>query len=197
MKVIEHPARDFPERRYFNQETNEFVIIPAMHLEPMRLQLEHSLLSMRKYEAQTHRPFNAAEGLNPDELLEYVKCMTINTQKDDKVYGQLTPNDLQEIVQYIQDASSAWEIKERVERKPQRKNLPKTVEAIYFAMIQYGIPFECEKWHLNSLLALIDYCFRNGGTGGGGSGPRKTEKEMREYWRAMNEANRKKYHSKG
>ena len=194
MKVIEHPARDFPERKFFDRSTNEFITIPAMHLEPMRLQLEHSLMSMRRYEAQMHKPFSSAKGLTQEELLEYIKCMTVNTQKSDAVYSQLTPNDLQEIADYIQDPSSAWEIREQPGPKKPSSRRPNTVESIYYAMIQYGIPWECEKWHLNSLMALIDYCYRKGGTTGGKT---RSQKEMNEFYRAMNEANRKKYNSKG
>lgn len=197
MKVIEHPAKDIPERTFFDQRTNEFVRIPAMHLEPIRLQLEHSLMSMRRYEAETHRPFSSAEGLSQEELLIYIKCMTINPQKSDEVYKQLTPNDLLEIAQYIQDPRSAWEIREIPgPKKPARRNRPNTVESIYYAMIQYGIDWEAEKWHLNSLMALIDYCYRQGGTTGGG-GKSKSQKEMNQFYHAMNMANRKKYNSKG
>lgn len=194
MMTIDHPARDIPARRFFNDKTNEFITIPAVHLGPVHLQLEHSLISMRKFEAKMHQPFSSSEKMSGEELLEYIKCMTVTPPKSNDVYDQLTNNDLVAISDYIQDANSAWEIRPPTDKeKQQSRRLPNTVESIYYAMIQYGIPFECEKWHLNSLMALIDYCYRKGG---GGSKAR-TQKEWNEYYRRMNEANRKKYHSKG
>ena len=196
MMIIEHPARDIPERRFFDYRKNEFITIPAIHLDPVRLQLEHSLMSMRRYEAKMHKPFSSSERLSGDDLMEYIKCMAVTQPKNENMYSQLTTAALLQISEYIQDANSAWEIRgpSEYEKSQQRRKMPNTVEAIYYAMIQYGIPFECEKWHLNSLMALIDYCYRKGGGGGGRT---RTQKEWNEFYRSMNEANRKKYHSKG
>jgi hypothetical protein len=65
-------------------------------------------------------------------------------------------------------------------------------------MIQYGVPLDCEKWHFNRLMALLDYCDSKGGSSSGAGGPAKqSRKEILEMYRALNEKNRKKYHSKG
>ena len=84
-------------------------------------------------------------------------------------------------------------------RKPGKRTMD-TAEAIYFAIIQLGIPLDCEKWHFNRLSALIDYCAENDG-GGGSKGAMqnrpKSQKEMMEFYHALNQKNRKKYNSKG
>ena len=193
MIVIEHPARDLPEKRYYDRRTKEFITLPAQHLEAMRLQLEHSLLSMRRYEAETHKAFEGTEQMSQEDLLAYIRCMTVNTQKSDDVYRQLSLKDLEKIVTYMIDTHSAWEIKPIRNQKNSRRRVS-TVEAVYYAMIQYGIPMECEKWHINSLMSLIDYFYRQGGGNGGKS---RSQKDMNEIYRSLNEANRKKYNSRG
>ena len=194
--VIEHPERTIPERKIFDSANNEFITIPAVTLKPMKLQLEHSLISIRNWEAEHMKAFSDMEELSPEELLGYIRCMTVNTQKDDSVYNYLTTEDILKIVEYITRINSAWEIRKPKKNGKQKSNRPNTVEAIYYAMIQFGIPFDpCEKWHLGSLMALIDYCSRNGA-----AAPKEKPmnmRELRESWYRINEANKKKYHSRG
>ena len=96
----------------------------------------------------------------------------------------------------MQDQQSAWVIDTK--KKGRKSKRPDTAETIYFGMIQYGIPIECEKWHFNRLMALMDFCDSKGGSVSGAGGPaKKTLREMMEMYHAMNMNNRKKYHSKG
>lgn len=195
MIVISYPERILPERRLFDQERSEFIIIPEMRLKPMKLKLEHSLMSIRIWEAEHETPFSEIEKMTPEELIGYIKCMTINRQEDDSVYDQLTAKDLERVSNYIARQNSAWEIRRSKDKKPGRKR-KNTVEGIYFTMIQLGIPIDpCEQWHLGSLLALIDYFDSKGG--GNSGGKKKTWGEMQAQFLRMNEANRKKYHSRG
>lgn len=196
MIIISHPERTIPEQKLFDQSTSTFVTVPETHLKPMNLQLEHSLRSMRNWEAEHERPFSEIEDMTTEDLVSYIRCMTINTQRDDSIYDQLSANDLVRVVKYISRANSAWKIvqskKKPVRRRKQNRN---TVEGIYYAMIQLGIPIEpCERWHFGSLMALIDYFDKKGI---GGKERPKTMKEMQESWYRLNEANRKKYHSRG
>ena len=194
MITIEYPERKIEEKRYFDQRTNEFVVFPAVTIPPIRLQLEHSLMSIRKWEAEQQKAFSGMDEMNQAELIDYIRCMTINTQKDDNVYNYLTPSDLDRIVKYITKHNSAWEIRPQKETGKGRKKKPPTVESIYYAMTQLGIPYECEKWHLSSLMALIDYCSSKGN---GTPATPKSMRDLRESWYKINEANRKKYHSRG
>ena len=193
MMILSHPERTIPEKTVFDPATSTFIRIPEMHLKPMYLKLEHSLMSVRKWEAEDERAFSDEENMSAEDLIGYIKCMTINTQKDDSVYDQLSANDLIQVSRYIERANSAYKI--RKSRKNDRRRRGHTVESIYYAMIQYGIPIDpCETWHLGSLLALIDYC---GTKGNGGSEKPKNMRELRESWYRINEANRKKYNSRG
>lgn len=153
-------------------------------------------MSIAEWECKWHVPFLGKENLTGEELLDYVRCMTINTQKDPNVYNDLTQEAMIKIVEYMQDPQSAWEINKKKKGRKNRK--PDTVEMIYYGMIQYGIPLECEKWHFNRLMALLDYCDSKGGSVSGAGGPaKKSQKEILEMYRAINEKNRKKYNSKG
>lgn len=196
MLLIDRPARKVPKREYFNNQTQEFITIEEQELKPIHLQLEHSLMSIAKWEARWQKAFIGMENISGEELLDYIRCMTINPQKDPSIYEQLTQDDLLEIVEYMQQPHSAWEIKH--DKKKKKSKRPDTVEMIYFAMIQYGIPLECEKWHFNRLMALMDFCDRKGGSSpGGGSPAKRSQKEIMEMYRAMNEKNRKRFNSKG
>lgn len=188
---------DIPRREYFNNVTQEFITVESVHIDAFHLQLEHSLMSIAKWEAKWHEPFLGKNNLSGKELLDYVRCMTINQQKNPKVYDYLTQEDLLKILEYMQDQNSAWVINPKKKGRKSNKK-PDTVEMIYYGMIQYGIPMECEKWHFNRLMALMDYCDCKGGSVSGAGGPAKrSQKELMEMYRAMNEKNRKKYNSKG
>lgn len=195
MIIISYPERILPERRMFDPVNSEFIVIPEVRLKPMKLKLEHSLMSIRIWEAEHETPFSEIEQMTPEDLIGYIKCMTINRQEDESVYDQLTPNDLERVSEYIAKQNSAWEIRRGDDDKKLKRKRKNTVEGIYYTMIQLGIPIDpCEQWHLGSLLALIDYFDRKGG---GSGGKKKTWGEMQQQWLRMNEANRKKYHSRG
>ena len=156
-------------------------------------------MSIAKWEAKWHEPFLESKELTGEKMLDYIRCMTINPQKNPKVYEMLPEEKVLEIIEYMEDSNSAWVIsKKKKGHRPNRKAA--TVELIYYNMIQLGIPMECEKWHFNRLMALMDYCDEQGGSapGGGGGGPAKqSRREILEMYRAINERNRKKYNSKG
>lgn len=196
MIIISYPERVLPERRLFDQAASEFIVIPEMRLKPMKLKLEHSLMSIRIWEAEHETPFSEIDKMTPEDLIGYIKCMTINRQEDDSVYDQLTAKDLERVSNYIARQNSAWEISRKNGSKRPGRKRKNTVEGIYYTMIQLGIPIDpCEQWHLGSLLALIDYFDRN--SGGNAGGKKKSWSEMQAQFLRMNEANRKKYHSRG
>lgn len=199
MLTIDHPARTIPKREYFNNKTQEFLTIEELHMEEFHLKLEHSLMSISKWESRWHVPFIGREDLSGEELLDYVRCMTVNTVRNPRVYEWLTNEDLVRIIAYMQDENSAWKIRQaKRDKKKGKKEAPEPVEAVYYAMCQYGIPMECEQWHFNRLIALIDYFeSKGGGTPSGGGQKKKTQRELLEMYRAINERNRKRFHSKG
>lgn len=144
-----------PEKELYDEETNEFKTFKAMDL-----QLEHSLISLSKWEAKWKKPFMTDKGaeLSYKEIIDYVRCMTLNQKVDPKVYMTLTMNQLEKVKDYIADPATATTVYTRNTGKGRPSREIITSELIYYQMIYFGIPFECEKWHLNRLLMLIQVC---------------------------------------
>lgn len=122
-------------------------------------QLEHSLISISKWEKQTHKVFLNTD-LTKNELIFYVKCMTVTPNVRDEVYSILSKKNVEEIVKYMNDQATATDLS--AYDKPKKKSMsPQDVmssEVIYFYMINYNIPISCEKWHIKRLLTLIRIC---------------------------------------
>lgn len=198
--TINHPPRDIPEQEYFDNRTQMFITVPGRHVGAIHLQLCHSLMSMAKWESRWHEPFMEKEDMTAEELLDYIRCMTINPQKDQDVYRFLIKEDFEEILDYMKDPMSAVDLTAN-KKKPKRgrKKKQETCETIYCAMFNLGIPKECEKWHFNRLSALIDVCAEadSGSSKAGMNNRPKSQREIMELYHAMNQKNRKKYNSKG
>lgn len=138
----------------FNEETSEFVY--TIVSKEQTLCLEHSLVSLRKWESKWRKPFLSKVKRTDEETLDYIKCMTITQNVDPKVYFHLTPENYEQIGEYINAPQTATYFSEDKNSKNNHEIV--TAELIYYWMISLNIPFECQKWHLNSLLALIRVC---------------------------------------
>lgn len=172
------------QREYFNEETQEFIIVPSA-----KLVLEHSLISVWKWESKWKKSFLNTKKLTNDELSDYVRCMTIGEEADPLVYRFLSAKTLQKIQDYLNEPMTATTFKEQ---KRPHKNEIVTAELIYYWMIESGIPFECEKWHLNRLLALIRVCNIKGA-----SGKKMSNHDIMKQNAELNAARRKALGSKG
>lgn len=140
-----------PGRELFNEETSEFT-----YTKDTVLQLEHSLLSISAWESKWHKPFlGKDENRSIIETIDYVRCMTLNKNVDPAVYNNLTDNELSKVIDYIENPMTATTFRED-KRPPSREIV--TSELIYYWMVSLNIPFECQKWHLNRLLTLIQVC---------------------------------------
>lgn len=173
-----------PSSELFNEELNEFIYIKEKTIE-----LEHSLISISKWESKYHKPFMGNYEKTMEEQLYYIQCMTIKPV-DSKVYLGLTNDVMRQINDYIKDPMSATTIPSSKNKSAPREKI--TSELIYYWMISLNIPFECEKWNLNRLIKLIEVCnFKNK--------PQKnmSAKDLAAQNRALNAARRKKFHSKG
>lgn len=121
-----------------------------------KLQLEHSLVSVSKWESKWCKAFlSEINDKSQEEILDYVRCMTIN-QVDPNVYYMLTSDNIKQIMDYINAPMSATTFSEAPGSKRSRDVV--TSELIYYWMVASQIPFECQKWHLNRLLNLIRIC---------------------------------------
>lgn len=143
-------------KEYFDEETNTFY---KVHNPEVTLHLEHSLLSIAKWESKYCKAFLKSQRKTEEEMFYYIKCMTINKNVDDSVYRNLTKQNIKEINDYINAKMTATHvhIPGQQSNRPGQKDTP-TSELIYYWMIACNIPFECQKWHLNRLMALIKVC---------------------------------------
>lgn len=133
----------------FDEETNEFV-----YTKGCTLQLEHSLISISKWESKWKKPFMVKKPeKTSDELLDYIRCMTINKKVSPDVYLGLTAKQLNEILAYIEDSMTATTFNDAGGQAPSREII--TSELLYYYMLKNNIPLECEKWHINRLITLV------------------------------------------
>lgn len=175
------------EQEMFNSETNEFYIIKATEFK-----IEHSLVSVSKWESKWHIPFLEESFAKTDEMLiDYVKCMTISQNVDPRVYENLSASVIKEINEYIEDPMTATVIKSRNQKKYGGSYV--TSEIIYYWMIAQNIPVEFEKWHLNRLLTLIQVCSEKNST----DNKQMNKRDILNQNKMLNAYRRNKYKTKG
>jgi hypothetical protein len=174
-----------PATEYYDEKTSSFD-----STKERTISLEHSLISISKWEAKWHKPFLTNNNKTSEEIVDYIKCMTITQNVDPLVYRVLTADNFKQIEKYIDDPMTATWFNER-ETKSHNKEII-TSEIIYYWMISFNIPFECQKWHINRLLTLIRVCnIKN-------QPPKKMSKnELMNRNRALNNARRNALHTKG
>ena len=174
-----------PGREQWDDLNQEFVTSKEQ-----TLQLEHSLVSLSKWESKWCKPFLTNKPKTREETIDYVRCMTLTQNVKPEVYYNITPENLEEIHRYIDAPMTATTFSETETKKANREIT--TSELIYYWMVALEIPFECQKWHLNRLITLIRVCnVKN-------QPPKKQSKRetMRQY-AALNAARRAKHNSKG
>lgn len=143
-----------PSREWYDEKKEEFV-----YTDSKVINLEHSLVSISKWEEKWKRPFldprpeNSNKSL--EETIDYIRCMTLDSDVDPNVYTELTNENIQEVNAYISDSHTATWFSDYEEGGKSRQIKIVTSELIYAWMVQYNIPSEYQYWHLNRLLTLI------------------------------------------
>lgn len=138
-----------PEREFYDPNSCRFIMIRET-----RLELEHSLLSISKWEAKWHKPYLSLEEKTPEEAMDYIRCMSLIPGIDPNVFYGIDRKNSEKIRNYISDPMTATTVK-HLDKRPNREII--TNEIIYYWMAEFGIPFDpCQKWHLNHLMALIE-----------------------------------------
>ena len=120
------------------------------------LSLEHSLVSLSKWESKWCKPFLSKETKTHEETIDYIRCMTLTQNVDPEVYFFITNENIRQVSEYIDSPMTATTI--NTDKNAPHSREVVTSELIYYWMIALNVPFECQKWHLNRLLTLIKVC---------------------------------------
>lgn len=177
---------EIPEKEFYDEAKEEFVSVKKT-----TLNLEHSLVSISKWEAKWHIPFFDSDK-TPEQSLDYIRCMTLNREikEDSLVYQALSVENVKKINEYISNPMTATTIKETSGSNNPGQRV--TSELIYWWMISFNIPSSYERWHINRLIMLIRVCSEE-------SKPKKkmSKREIMAQNKALNAARKAKLHTKG
>lgn len=175
-----------PARELFDDKKQEFVQVTKETV----LKLEHSLVSISKWESKWHKSFlDDTDGRTKEESLDYIRCMTITQNVDPNVYYAITSTMIQDINEYINANMTATTFgkdnrNKRPHKGPYGKPKRVTSELVYYWMIANNIPMECEKWHFSRLMTLIRVCEEKNAP----PGKKKSERQLTEEYAALNRA---------
>lgn len=175
-----------PAERGFDETTEEFVLFPEV-----TVRLEHSLISIQKWESKWHKSYLNNKAFTTEEQLDYIRCMSLDPNFDIAILKRFRISDYEKIRDYITNPMTATVIHRHKEQGNYSSQFV-TAELIYYWMTEFGIPFECNKWHINQLLTLIEVCSIKQTPG-----KKMNKREAAAMRAAANESRRKKLGSRG
>lgn len=174
-----------PETELFDEINQEFI-----QVKKQTLRLEHSLVSISKWESKWHKPFISNQQQTREETVDYIRCMTLTQNVDPNVFKCITNDHIYEINKYIEDPMTATTFRDSGKRGSNGEQI--TSELIYYWMIALNIPVEFQKWHLNRLLTLIRVCnIKNAPS------KKMGKNELMRRNTALNAARKKQFNTKG
>lgn len=173
-----------PGREMFNEKTQEF-----FNTKEYTLQLEHSLVSVSKWESKWNKPFLDKKPKSIEETIDYIRCMTITQNISPDVYNNLTQENIDAVNKYIDAPMTATTFSNN---KGKINNEIITSELIYYWMTALNVPMEAQKWHLNRLLTLIRVCNVKSQPG-----KKMSKRDIMQRNASLNAARRAKLNSKG
>jgi len=146
MLVLHLPATEL-----FDESDGSF-----LELDAITLRLEHSLISVSKWESKWKTPFLSKKDKSREEINSYIEAMILDDDFPSGLGSRFNSEHYLTINEYIESSESATTFG----RLPQHKGKAETItdELIYYWMVAFQIPFICETWHLNRLFALIKIC---------------------------------------
>lgn len=169
-----------PKKEMFNETLGKFI-----YTKEQKIKMEHSLVSISKWEMKYHKPYLSKDNKTLEESLYYLQCMTITQNVDPLIYYSIDYQTTQLIRDYMENPMTATVIHNRKPMKQRRGFV--TSELVYFWMFSYGIPIECEKWHFNRLMKLIEvFSVEN-------SNQKMSPKDLASYNSKINAARRAKH----
>lgn len=168
----------------YDEVNNEFV-----ELNRKKIQLEHSLISISKWESKWKKPFFEKGSLTSENFLDYILCMCMTKNVTLKDLKFLTKESLDKISEYMEDQRTATWFSENGNTSHEIV----TSEVLYYQMFSLGIPIECEKWHISRLLTLIRvYAAKDPN-----ANKKMSRRDIIAQNRALNEARKRKHKTKG
>lgn len=173
-----------PKQEMWDEIKEEFV-----YQDEVTLHLEHSLVAISKWESAWHKRFFSNEEKSDEEIVDYIKCMTLDEDIPSDVYYRISDENFKEINDYLGDPMTAT-VLPKTRDTGKKENL--SAELIYYYMFSCGIPEECSRWHIARLVTLL-------GVYGVKNAPKKrrSRADLTASHRAINEANRRKFNTKG
>lgn len=174
-----------PAAEQWDENAQEFITSKEQ-----TLSLEHSLVSLSKWESKWCKPFLAKDNKTTEETIDYIRCMSITQNVDPDIFKNITNENIDMVHKYIESPMTATWFHDEKGGKSNSEQI--TSELVYYWMISLNIPFECQKWHLNRLLTLIQVCnIKN-------KPPKKrSKKDIMSRNTALNEARKKRLNTKG
>ena len=177
---------EIPETELFDESKDRFI-----YIKQQTVKLEHSLISISKWESKWEKPFLKKDKKTKEEILDYIKCMFVNPAQDKNVVLCFSGKDIDKIIEYINAPMTATTVTFLEKDRTKTKEETITSELIYYWMISAGIPFECEKWHINRLFALLQICSAKN------TPKKKMTKDMAQSQAALNAKRRANLKSRG
>lgn len=173
-----------PSFEYYDERNGMIVSVKGQDL-----QLEHSLVSISKWESKWKKAFLGNEQKTRAETIDYIRCMTLTQNVKPNVYQGLTAENIKQVNDYIADPMTATTFKNNGRRAT---NSVITSEIIYYWMISLEIPMECQRWHLNRLLTLVRVCDEKSQPG-----KKMSKRDVMGQYRSLNAARRSRYGTRG
>ena len=174
-----------PGTEFYDDITKEF-----MTKNDVVIELEHSLVSLSKWESEYEKPFLSSDEKTEEEILSYVKAMVLTQKIPPEVFSRFTKDNWDKINDYINAKNSATWFNEP--KSANRSSETITAELVYYWMIAFQIPFECQYWHLNRLFTLIKICNAKNAK------PKKMSRnEIAQRNRELNEQRKAQYNTRG
>lgn len=140
-----------PGEEHYDEKDNTFFTVGDTVLH-----LEHSLVSLSKWESKHRIPFLGEKDKTPEQTMDYIRCMILDPVYDPEVLYALSQENLNDINSYVETQQTATTFG----NLPQPRGRGETItsELIYYWLVAFQIPFEVETWHLSRLFTLIRVC---------------------------------------
>lgn len=172
----------------FDEATETFIDIKGQ-----MIKLEHSLVSISKWESKWKKPFLSKEGHTREETIDYIRFMTITQNVNPLLFRYISDENILRINAYMDDPMSATTFTKQEGKGSGSNGKYTTSEEIYYYMVACQIPWDAEKWHFNRLMTLIKICEER-------NKPKKKMRnkgELARQRRSLNAARRAKMNSRG